>query len=641
MIFFEDIRLVFQKFCKLLPAKSETIIVVLCAISILLAMTTPRFHLLIDKIVVQTFLQYFQFTVAVCAASLVLVNHPKYFLLAASALSLVILQSFSFLYWPSMNWDTPIQDYYLMDEVSSNYSFDQGMRYLHNFTIFLFPAWALWLFSKKNENRIHIYLLTVLAIALLVNSGVAIYQWQMDIHFLAQGSGSAVHAARATGLLEDSGASTVFFAAMLSGVAYLLFVGTCRWPLKILWFFILAFGFLGGVASKGRIFFISLGLSLLLLLVLQIFKAIRTRSPVVILASILVFSSMVLIWEFAENRYPYAVQTIKHFQSIPEILNHETPFNELMLRVDPARGVLMKVMIKAFSEHPVFGTGYGSFYMNFFEHRQWAEKGTWRTGADPPASLYLMLLSEFGIAGGLLILLKLLVLAKGSWKLAHSSSTKTEKTNHTLLQSFAIGALTSLAFSFLIGLHLLFQSISAIFALSLFFAVDGDGKDGKKKKPFHVLIYSIAGFSILLTFSVVLQWWTAPPSPEFRWRERGKPQIPLNLNLPIQTPEKGTWLVSGAEVAITHPIPKIFVEPPQEYYPHTVKLVVRNSQRQILHEQEIVIEKYELPNPGKIIEVEFDVTLCLPATLSNYCSIQVKTIPTWRMYGHKVGYYLF
>ena len=219
MIFFEDIRLVFQKFCKLLPAKSETIIVVLCAISILLAMTTPRFHLLIDKIVVQTFLQYFQFTVAVCAASLVLVNHPKYFLLAASALSLVILQSFSFLYWPSMNWDTPIQDYYLMDKVSSNYSFDQGMRYLHNFTIFLFPAWALWLFSKKNENRIHIYLLTVLAIALLVNSGVAIYQWQMDFNFLAQGSGSAVHAGRATGLLEDSGASTVFFAAMVSGVA--------------------------------------------------------------------------------------------------------------------------------------------------------------------------------------------------------------------------------------------------------------------------------------------------------------------------------------------------------------------------------------------------------------------------------------
>ena len=77
MIFFEDIRLVFQKFCKLLPAKSEMIIVVLCAISILLAMTTPRFHLLIDKIVVQTFLQYFQFTVAVCAASLVLVNHQN------------------------------------------------------------------------------------------------------------------------------------------------------------------------------------------------------------------------------------------------------------------------------------------------------------------------------------------------------------------------------------------------------------------------------------------------------------------------------------------------------------------------------------------------------------------------------------
>ena len=149
MIFFEDIRLVFQKFCKLLPAKSEMIIVVLCAISILLAMTTPRFHDLIDKIVVQTYLQYFHFGVAICAAIVVLTYRPKYFLLAASALSLVILQSFAFLYWPSMNWDTPTQDYRLMDGVSSGYSFEQGMRYLHNFTIFLFPAWALWLLSRK------------------------------------------------------------------------------------------------------------------------------------------------------------------------------------------------------------------------------------------------------------------------------------------------------------------------------------------------------------------------------------------------------------------------------------------------------------------------------------------------------------
>ena len=281
MNFIEDIRLVFQKFCKLLPAKSETIIVVLCAISILLAMTTPRFHLLIDKIVVQTFLQYFQFTVAVCAASLVLVNHPKYFLLAASALSLVILQSFSFLYWPSMNWDTPIQDYYLMDEVSSNYSFDQGMRYLHNFTIFLFPAWALWLLSRKklflfpvlglwilsgkNSKQTHTILLAAIAITLLLNSCVAIFQWQMDINFLAQGSGTAVWAERVTGLLEDSGASTVFFAALLSGVVFLIFDVTSLWPQKILWLFIISLGLLGGVASKGRIFFISFGLSLVFL----------------------------------------------------------------------------------------------------------------------------------------------------------------------------------------------------------------------------------------------------------------------------------------------------------------------------------------------------------------------------------------
>ena len=143
MIFKEDFRPIFQKFCRVLLERSERIIVVLCAITILLAMTTPRLHDLINKIVVQTYLQYFHFGVAICAAIVVLIYRPKNFLLAVSALSLVILQSFSFLYWPSMNWDTPTQDYRLMDGVSSGYSFEQGMRYLRNFTLFLFPAWAL------------------------------------------------------------------------------------------------------------------------------------------------------------------------------------------------------------------------------------------------------------------------------------------------------------------------------------------------------------------------------------------------------------------------------------------------------------------------------------------------------------------
>ena len=651
----EDFRPIFQKICRALLERSERIIVVICAISIFLAMTTPRLHHLTNKIVVQTYLQYFHFGVAICAAFVVLRNSPKNFLIAASAISLVILQSFSFLYWPSLNLGTPVQDYYLMDEVSSNYSFEQGMRYLRNFTLFLFPVWTLYLLSRKklfliptrwllvfsgeNAKQTHAVLLAVLAMALLLNGGVAIYQWQMDLNFLAQGSGSAIWAGRATALLEDSGASTVFFAALLSGVIFLIFDTSCHWPQKIIWSLIFIVGLFGGIASKGRIFFISFGLSLVILFFLLILRGISKRNYSAFFASILILLTVLIVWKFAENRYPYAVHTFKQFQSIPEILNHEEPFSKLMRRVDPVRGVHLKAMIKAFSHHPVFGTGYGSFYMNFFEHRQWAEKGIGRSHADPPASLYLMLLSEFGIAGLLLIVSKLFVLATGLRKVANSSTIINEKRNPTLLQSFSIGALTSLAISFLIGLHLLFLSVSAVFVLSLIFAVDVDSMGVNKKKSLNILIYSIAGFSILLTLSVAKQWWTAPPSPVFRWKERGKPQVPINLPVPIKTPGKGTWLVSGSEVILTKPNQKIFVELPPDYYPLTVQFLIRNHKRKVLNEKEHVIDKYKLTKPGEVIEIDFDYSSCLPATISNYCSIQVKTIPVWIWHGKKIGYY--
>jgi len=299
----------------------------------------------------------------------------------------------------------------------------------------------------------------------------------------------------------------------------------------------------------------------------------------------------------------------------------------------------MKAMIKAFLEQPVFGTGYGSFYMNFFEHRQWAEKGIGKSYADPPSSLYLMLLSEFGVAGVLLILVKLLVLATGWKEVAFASSTKTKKPHQTQLQSFSIGVLTSLAISFLIGLHLLFMSVSAVYLLCLFFAFDEYGEGVNKKKPFNILTYSIAGFSILLTLSVVKQWQTAPPSPEFRWKERGNPQVPINLQVPIQTPGKGTWLVSGAEIILTQPDQKIFVVHPIEYYPLTVELLIRDHDRNILHEKKHVIVSYNHSKPGKIVEIGHDYSSCLPATISNYCSIQVKTIPVWIWYNKKIGYY--
>ena len=657
MNFKEDLQTIFKKDCKVLFERSERIFALLCTISILLAMTTPRLHNLTNINLIQTYLKFFHVGVAICASFIILIYRPKHFLLVASSILLVILQSFSFLYWPSLNFGTPVQDYYLMDQVSSNYSFDQGMRYLRNITIFLFPVWALWLLSRKklflknvgwlqiisgkNAIQTHAVLLAFLAFALLLNSGVAIYQGVIDLNFLLKGSGSAIWAGRAPALLEDSGASNVFFAALLSGVIYLIFDSSCYWPQKIIWSLIFIVGLLGGIASKGRIFFISFGISLVILFFLLILKGIFRRNYTVFLAPILIFLTIVIVWNIAENHYPYAVSTIKQFQTVPELLNQKESFSELMRSVDPVRGVHMKTMTKAFFENPVFGTGYGSFYMNYFEHRQWAEKLIGKSYADPPSSLYLMFVSEFGIAGFLLILLKLLTLANGWRRFVNSSPIISEKTNSTLIQSFSVGVLTSLAISFLIGLHLIFMSVSSVFLLSLFFVYEVDREGSKKKKSVNILIYSIVGFSMLLMLSATKQWWTVPPSAAFRWKERGKPQVPVDLKVPIKTPGQGTWLVSGAEVILSKPGHKLFVELPPEYYPLTVEYLITTHDRKFLHENKHVIYNYKLPSPGEVIEIDFDYTSCLPATISNYCTIQVKTNPPWKWHGKNIGYYFF
>ena len=84
---------------------------------------------------------------------------------------------------------------------------------------------------------------------------------------------------------------------------------------------------------------------------------------------------------------------------------------------------------------------------------------------------------------------------------------------------------------------------------------------------------------------------------------------------------------------------KLFVELPPEYYPLTVELLIRNHERIFLHEKEHVIDNYKLPKPGEVIEIDFDYSSCLPASISNYCSIQVKTIPAWIWHGNNIGYY--
>jgi len=74
----------------------------------------------------------------------------------------------------------------------------------------------------------------------------------------------------------------------------------------------------------------------------------------------------------------------------------------------------MKVMLRAFIRHPWFGTGLGSFHANYYENLAWALSTGGDKYADPPASFFLMIASELGLAGVVVILV-------GCWLLARAS----------------------------------------------------------------------------------------------------------------------------------------------------------------------------------------------------------------------------
>ena len=583
--------------------------------------------------------------IVIAASSLWLAKtRPVYLLVIWSLLLAIIAHSFCNLYWPSLKPGVPVQDYLLADQVSSNYSFDQAKIYWRHMAIVLLAstaaASAYAAVGTKKQRWFQWFIGSILVIAVAV---VAIQSY-CNMRFLSEGSGSAMGNRRAPGLLEDSGASTVYYAAMVSGMLYLGLFGPLRNKTKLLWVSAAFFSAFFAIGTGGRILFVSITLSglagLCLVTVGHLLRLHSKRSLWVPLATL---SACVLLISAGIRsskplRHTWSTLSPPNSYSWPGLTNWLT---DLCLRVDPIRTVHMRVMLRTISKHPWFGTGLGSFYSNFFENLSWAASTGGVKYADPPSSLYLMLTSELGLAGGIIIVTGAFLLTNAMLSMLRIPSDICQPAKSNALWHCAgLGILISLSISFMIGAHLMFLSVSSLLSMGIFAVAIHESRKTIKQRS--ILRCILICSTLLLTQCLILAI-SAPRVPEFRWRERGTPQTPLGLLLPISTHGlTGTWIASGGEVLYKGLPVTIYVEMPPEYYPLSVTSTFVGPTGVKLETKEFTLDHYDLNQPWKSI----NLYLAEPNACSNnvgpnnFCSIRVETSPVWRWLGQKVGFYI-
>lgn len=606
-------------------------------------LTGPRISQIADLPILETAIQSFKVAILILAVFLLILFEHRKLTLILVTFGLLLSSSFSHLYQPSLNFSVPIQDWMLADKVSSNYSFEQVKAYLKNIFVPLILLSAVFLpRTKLSDERKAGCVFWVVILAFICNSIVASIQGFYGLSFLAQGSGTAVGATRAAGLLEDSGASTVYFAMMVSGTFSALVLGHSKKLIKVFIILLLLAGCIAGAQTSGRTFFLSTIISVLALTTVAFTKALKSKDFKVVLFIAIMFLLFCGVFTYM---IVWKMQAYQDLQAWAEGVAEPGKFSiySFITELDPVRSVHWLVMIKTFFQEPIFGTGLGTFYSNYFEHLDWALGFGGRELADPPSSFYLMLMSELGLAG--------VILTAGFWAvlgnaaIMYMSCQTSQRSTPQIPGTFCLGAAISLGISLSIGMHFLFSSIGSLAVLTLWPLV---GKIYQEKVTIRRISYYL--FSVLLLFlalSCMKAYINAPRPPAFRWEARGVPQVPISLNVPIAVPTSkgGVWLQSGAEIALYKPKFSFFVEMPSTQYPLDIHIRIMTARGVEIAHGSYRINEYSLPRPGKVLS--FDIppkfhSLCFDfIDEKQHCGAQIETKPEWRFNGAKVGFFVF
>jgi len=591
--------------------------VVLAGLVFFLASVGARAHVLLDWPALRAGLDtFFQFA-AFGAFLVLLVRRPLWAITVGLTYLLLLTNAFWSLYWPSLRPGIPVQDFLLASEVSANYSWDQAALYLKTTGVMLTVGLAARVSWTAASNWARQALGVLAAAGIGLNVLVMAGQGLWDVAWLSAGSGTAVAHFRAAGLLEDSGASTVYAAAVLSGCLFAVLLAPMPRRQRLIWAGVLLLGMLAASATGGRIYFLSLaaaagvGFGVLALGAVRFVQPRWLPSAALVFVAIecaIVLFSLQPVWLEGALGKPLAA------------------LNDALLEWDPTRTLHLKMMGLAFLDHPWSGSGFGMFYANIFEYRDRALATGGAFLSDPPSSFYLVPPSELGLAGVLMIVAGLAWLGVRVVRL----TKVTDANRPDLWTAFAVGASVSVAVSFLVGIHVIFWSVPA---LAIPIAIGGATETGRGRRWFA----AVWGAALLVVaISCVKLWATAPRAPEFRWKERGTPQIPVSLVVPIWPAGlEGIWASSGAEFLFEGKPLWFHIERPAEFYPMTFTIQVFDRGGRPVASNEQVFEAPTGTDPGRLIQVPFDDdvnSLCATnITPEDYCTFRITTTPEWTL----------
>jgi len=536
---------------------------------------------------------------------------------------LALSHAFACIYQPSLRLDIPVLDYMLSPHASANWTFDLAQHYLWHILGNLCLGSAMIFYGGENRPFYERCVYRVLFVGFAVNLLVASVQYFYSFSFMAQGSGSAVSANRFSGLLEDSAAASLFLVFAYSGL--LFYRQDKNWGMASVfkWVIVVFLLFLGAFGS-GRLFLICAVLTTVSWATLQLFSAMLGREwrkllLVLLVVSVVLSSFFYMTGEqFQQDKELAFARKFRIVVSETDLSVHG--LTRLYRFLIKGRSLHMTVMSEATTHYFPTGSGLGTFVANQDNYK--AHNHTVKILSDWPSSFYLLMTSEWGVSGFLLIFLILLLLVGSAVRFVVSRDPASSVSDR--LTWLSLGALLSLMFSWAVGIHFVFKSIGLLIALilmSLYFSLS---QHRLWARAVHFLAISVL---VSFVFSIGLLYYKAPSQvSSFKWIEKKSPQVPHTFRETLGEVD-GAWLDPNSEYVAMTGVIDFYVKHPPEYYPVKFRIQLLGVDDQILEEQDIAVDFegwQSMEFPG------FDGHGCRNPVPSMYCVYRVSADKLWQ-----------
>gem|GEM_PF-2691780 len=538
--------------------------------------------------------------------------------------ALLIAHAYASFYQPSLRVDIPHFDYLLAPGISANWSFDIAKSYVFGLWTYLPGALLFLKHRQKNHENSSNKLAVIIGYLLLglvtLNCLVACVQGLFNINFLAQGSGSAVAAQRAAGLLEDSGAAGMLLSL---GAPFFIFYRSNQ-PNRVTHFPV-SLGILLTILTVhtgGRSAALASICGLLLGLAIQsvhLPKVDRLKRCALIATCVFGLAGLVYF-----HRERPEVSRVLDFAA--GFLKSKLNLLEVIKEQDPVRYSHWLVQWNSITHNPITGAGLGSFHAELAG----AKDGLLQQGLsyfqDWPSSAYLTLPAELGIAGWLFLVCSFALFIAHLYK-ALVNAGHAQKVLPWLTASFA------LLLAFMIGIHIPNNSAYLLCVIVLAALIT---QSSEILLRFLRLLIALA--LLAMTFSIGIKAYTATAVPSFRWAQTGRPQIQSNFRETLNE-LPGEWLPARSEfVPLNDRLSFSFmIKNPPERLPTELEIFIKRNDGKVVMTRAFRFEK----NPS------LPVTLSLPSTecdsnfsRANYCFVKYSLKPGWTYDKYSMGLFL-